>query len=232
MCFLGYRHSAMTNAVDDIVGAFVAQSHEFEIFMEGIASLFQKHPRISLGPFPIVHSVKWRIKNIDHLRKKIGRKQAKGAPISSTNCFDQITDFAGVRVLHLRQADFAQIKNVVDEKVSSRDWHLVETPIAYTWDPEYEDFFLKLGCRCERKESSYTSVHFVVRPRADAVISCEIQVRTLFEEIWGEIDHHLNYPTPTTNDSCREQLRVLAKVVGAGSRLVTSIYNSSGTSGS
>lgn len=94
-------------------------------------------------------------------------------------------------------------------------------------DPEYEKFFHDLGCRCERRDSFYTSVHFVVRPRQDSPLSCEIQVRTLFEEIWGEIDHSLNYPHPTTIASCQEQLRVLAKLVGAGSRLVTSIYNCS-----
>lgn len=58
-----------------------------------------------------------------------------------------------------------------------------------------------------------------------AFLSCEIQIRTLFEEIWGEIDHELNYPNPTESSVCREQLRVLAKVVGAGSRLVSAIYN-------
>jgi len=62
--------------------------------------------------------------------------------------------------------------------------------------------------------------HDSLLPCADSLLSCEIQVRTLFEEIWGEIDHHLNYPVPTTNAGCREQLRVLAKVVGAGSSLL------------
>ena len=158
---------------------------------------------------------------------KIQRKNGEGRNITSANCFHEITDFAGVRILHLRQDDFGKIKEVIDSKVTGGDWHLVEQPIAYTWDPEYEKFFVDLGCRCERKDSFYTSVHFVVRPRQDSPLSCEIQVRTLFEEIWGEIDHSLNYPRPTEVASCQEQLRVLAKVVGAGSRLVTSIYNCS-----
>ena len=123
-------------------------------------------------------------------------------------------------------SDISQQSNC-NAKVTAGDWYLVEQPIAYTWDPEYEKFFVDLGCRCERKDSFYTSVHFVVRPRQDSPLSCEIQVRTLFEEIWGEIDHSLNYPHPTTVASCQEQLRVLAKLVGAGSRLVTSIYNCS-----
>lgn len=193
--------------------------------MEGVASLFQKHPKVSNGPFPIVHSIKRRIKDYSRLRDKLARKAAKGENVELESCFQQITDFAGVRVLHLKQADFAIIKSVIDEKLAANDWWLAEQPIAYTWDPEYEQFFLSLGCRCERKESSYTSVHFVIRPRSDSDLSCEVQVRTLFEEIWGEIDHQLNYPKPTESAPCREQLRVLAKVVGAGSRLVTSIFN-------
>jgi len=48
----------------------------------------------------------------------------------------------------------------------------------------------------------------------------------LFEEVWGEVDHVLNYPQETLIVACREQLRVLAKVVGAGTRLVDSIFRS------
>jgi putative GTP pyrophosphokinase len=217
----------MTNQEQQIIEAFGVSLLEFEIFMEGISGLFRKHPKISLGSFPVVHSVRSRIKSNDHLLDKIQRKNGEGRNITPANCFHEITDFAGVRILHLRQNDFGKIKEVIDAKVTAGDWHLVEQPIAYTWDPEYEKFFVDLGCRCERKDSFYTSVHFVVRPRRDSPLSCEIQVRTLFEEIWGEIDHSLNYPHPTEAASCQEQLRVLAKVVGAGSRLVTSIYNCS-----
>jgi putative GTP pyrophosphokinase len=211
--------------ISDVLDKFRSRLHEFEIFMDGVAALFQKHPEISQGSRPTVHTIKKRLKDFGHLEEKIQRKIAEGVAVDGSNCFEVITDFAGVRVLHLRQLDFEKIKKVIDGKLSSNDWCLAEQPIAYTWDPEYEKYFLSLGCRCERKDSFYTSVHFVVRPRSDSPLSCEIQVRTLFEEIWGEIDHQLNYPVPTGVTTCREQLLVLAKVVGAGSRLVTSIYN-------
>jgi len=210
----------------EIIDAFISRRHEFELFMEGVAGLFRKHPKIAGGSFPIVHSVKNRIKAGDHLADKLDRKRKKNELVSLDNCFTKITDYAGVRVLHLKQDDFREIKSVIDEKINGGDWHLSEQPTAYTWDPEYEQFFIDLGCSCSRKESFYTSVHFIVRPRPDSPLSCEIQVRTLFEEIWGELDHSINYPHPTKNTSCQEQLRVLAKVVGAGSRLVTSIQNS------
>jgi ppGpp synthetase/RelA/SpoT-type nucleotidyltranferase len=109
-----------------------------------------------------------------------------------------------------------------------KDWHLPEPPKAYTWDPESKRFFENLNIDVEVRESFYTSVHYLVRPRADSPICCEIQVRTLFEEIWGEVDHALNYPTKSENLACKEQLLVLAKLVGAGSRLVDSIFRISG----
>lgn len=106
------------------------------------------------------------------------------------------------------------------------DWHLHEKPKAYTWDQESSEFFKRLDLEVILKPSSYTSVHYVIRPKPFSRICCEIQVRTLFEEVWGEVDHVLNYPNETSIVACREQLRVLAKIAGAGTRLVDSIFRS------
>ena len=66
---------------------------------------------------------------------------------------------------------------------------------------------------------------YIVKPNnSKSDITCEIQVRTLFEEIWGEIDHTINYPHETESIACREQIRVLAKLVSTGTRLADSIF--------
>ncbi len=138
--------------------------------------------------------------------------------------FEHITDFAGVRVIHLYQDQFPIIHKAITDKVDKGDWVLGEQPKAYTWDPESKAFFEDLGLLVEQKESFYTSIHYLVKPHTAFPFYCEIQVRTLFEEIWGEIDHSVNYPIPTENIATREQLRVLSKLVGAGSRLADSIF--------
>lgn len=51
-------------------------------------------------------------------------------------------------------------------------------------------------------------------------------MRTLFEEIWGEIDHTINYPHVTDSIACKEQLKVLAKLISSGTRLSDSIFRS------
>lgn len=83
------------------------------------------------------------------------------------------------------------IKQVsIKPQIDSGDWCFVEPPKAYTWDPESTKFFSDLGLEVYTKDSYYTSIHYIVKPNnSHSIVCCEIQVRTLFEEIWGEIDH-------------------------------------------
>jgi putative GTP pyrophosphokinase len=205
-----------------------SKQYELKIFMDGVSQWFSIHPKLNRIDSPIVHSVRSRLKSLEHLEKKIRRKWQDADPICAINVFEKVTDLAGARILHLYQDQFPAIHAEILEKVNElKDSFLPESPKAYTWDPESRQFFQDLNIEVEIKESFYTSVHYLVRPRADSPLCCEIQVRTLFEEIWGEVDHALNYPTPSQKVSCREQIRVLAKLVGAGSRLVDSIFRSS-----
>jgi len=169
--------------------------------------------------------VKSRLKDHDHLREKIIRK-AKESPIRVDELFNRITDFAGVRVLHLYSQQFPELHRLIVKHVSEGYWVLNEDPIGYSWDPEATAMLTGLGIKCQTKESYYTSIHYVVRPFTNSFLSCEIQVRTLFEEAWGEIDHAINYPIPTDVISCKEQLRVLAKLASTGTRLADSIFRS------
>lgn len=206
-------------SVEPLLVTFDGMSHELTVFMEAVVATIARHPRL----LRVVHSHKSRLKSRDHLAEKILRKRAHGREISADNLFVQFTDLAGVRFLHIFQEQAREIDAVIRAKVASGDWVFSERPKAFTWDPESEGFFRDLGLDVESRETFYTSVHYLVRPRVDSPLCCEIQVRTLFEEIWGEVDHEINYPAPTANVASREQLLVLSKLVGAGSRLLDSI---------
>lgn len=58
----------------------------------------------------------------------------------------------------------------------------------------------------------------------DLKMTCELQVRTLAEEIWGEVDHRVNYPHPAESVACRQQIRALARSTSAAGRLVDAIF--------
>lgn len=203
---------------------FTENRHLFERFLNGVVDFFKLEPTLNEYGSPIIHTIKSRLKNEAHLKDKIVRKWLESDPISSENIFEKITDFAGVRVLHLYQDQFPSIHQQIMHQVDTQEWFLFEPPKVYSWDPEATDFFKSLGLDTEIKTSYYTSIHYVVKPKESSNICCEIQVRTLFEEIWGEIDHSLNYPHPTNNQACKEQLRVLSKLVSTGTRLADSIF--------
>ena len=210
-------------SMEAIIERVQSELHSIDLFRDYTVRFFETHPDLTQSP-QIVHSVKSRLKDLQHLREKIQRKSSTEDPITPENIFNRITDIAGVRVLHLYQAQFSRIHRAITQKLDSQDWILYEKPKAYTWDPESQDFFASQGLSVEVKESLYTSIHYVIRPRENSPVSCEIQVRTLFEEIWGEIDRLINYPEPTDSVACREQIGVLARLVGAGSRLADSIH--------
>ncbi|MFP7410218.1 RelA/SpoT domain-containing protein [Aeromonas veronii] len=180
----------------------------------------------------VVHSIRHRVKDIDHLLEKIERKNNEddGKPeadrrghITRDNFFERITDIAGVRVLHLHQSQFEVIHGIIMSLVNSGEFALFEAPKAYTWDPDSIGFFRGLGIDVHQKESYYTSIHYVLKPKEDSQITCEVQVRTLMEEVWGEIDHTMNYPSEHHDEQCKENIRVLARLVSAGGHLADSI---------
>ncbi|MDX8499205.1 RelA/SpoT domain-containing protein [Mesorhizobium sp. VK4C] len=215
--------SQVEKPYEAILAQYDKVKHDLRIFMDGVVKYIGEHPDLIKDGYRIVHSYKSRLKDRDHLREKIARKAATGKTVDAGNLFSSITDLAGVRILHSFQENFSDIDAVIRRKVAEGDWVFSERPKAYTWDPETVIFFNKFDLDVSEKSTSYTSVHYLIRPRTDSPLCCEVQVRTLFEEIWGEVDHQINYPLPTDNVACREQIKVLSKIVGAGSRLLDSL---------
>ena len=208
---------------------FDEERNNFEWVAKNVFALLAEHPKLR----PLIHSVEWRVKERSHLEHKLVRKTLQPpnpdkpdeGPITADNLFERIEDLAGVRILHLHTSQFNPINKVLLEILQSQQW-VVTGPEANTWDDEYRDFFKKMGIKTVSRESLYTSVHYILRPNATSPFKCELQVRTLAEEIWGEVSHTIDYPDPTKSVACKEQLKVLARLTSSCIRLVDSIFES------
>jgi len=213
--------------IDILINMYKNEMFSIEQFMKRMVNFFQDNPKLKKEPLPAVHSVKYRLKDPSHLSEKITRKIEEGTnDISVDNFFDRVTDLAGIRILHLYSDQLQEIHNEIIEQVKIGELALYENPIAYNWDIDAQQFLQNLGLEIKVKPSYYTSVHYVVMPKENSKIKCEIQVRTLFEEVWGEIDHSINYPNPCESISCREQIKVLAQLSATGLRLSNNIIRS------
>jgi ppGpp synthetase/RelA/SpoT-type nucleotidyltranferase len=118
------------------------------------------------------------------------------------------------------------INEILLELFDEELYELREGPVARTWDDESRTYFEEIGITTAASSSLYTSVHYILQPNRKTKYTCEIQVRTLMEEVWGEVSHKINYPTETQSVACQEQLKVLARFTSGCSRLVDSIFKS------
>jgi putative GTP pyrophosphokinase len=181
-----------------------------------------------------VHSVRLRTKDPEHLRDKLLRKLGESKEkhtrfkITKDNLFSKINDLAGFRILHLHTRQMDHINKALLNRFDEALYRLIEGPIAKTWDDESRKYFEGINIRTEKSNESslYTSVHYVIRPNLKAKSTCEVQVRTLADEVWGEVDHAINYPYRVNSIACHEQIQVLARVTTSCSRLVDSIFRS------
>ena len=214
--------------IDGAVSAFTSKQAQFEADAGILQTRLLAHSDLKR----LVHSIKWRAKDPEHLRDKLVRQALAATTTGATfavtpeNVFEVVPDLAGVRLLHLHMRQMEQIHPLLLKIFDEEGYVVSRDPEAKTWDLEYEKMFERLGVRVERNESLYTSVHYVVKQNRTNVRQCELQVRTLAEEVWGETSHTINYPHETDSIACKEQLKVLARIVSGCSRLVDSIVTS------
>lgn len=148
-----------------------------------------------LQAVPAVHSVRHRVKDPEHLVEKIIRKMAEGreTPITPENYSEEVTDLIGIRALHLFKENWKDIHQFI-----SQEWDLHEDPIANIRRGDSEDMiesFKNEGLRIREHKFGYRSVHYIIRSQPSRRIClAEVQVRTIFEEGWSEIDHTVRYP--------------------------------------
>ena len=127
-----------------------------------------------------IHHMQTRLKSLDSIMEKIGRK---GWPMEVASIY-KITDFAGVRV----------VCNYVDDIYTVESSLLRQDDIKLIRRTDY----IK-----EPKESGYRSLHLVVEVPiflSDRTYNMpvEIQIRTIAMDTWASLEHELKYKKKDT----------------------------------
>lgn len=210
--------------LESIYDDYTNDIKDFEIAGEVILKYLQ--------PIKKIHSLRYRVKDSEHLVEKIIRKteerqkdeaekQIKMVNITLDNYTTEITDLVGVRALHLYKDDWIDIHNNIKES-----WKLAENPKAYIrkGDKDAEALFEANGCCHEEHKAGYRSVHYLIelRPRIKTIVA-EVQVRTIFEEGWSEIDHNVRYPYDLDNPILNEYLLFFNRMAGSADEMGTYI---------
>ncbi len=217
--------------IDRAILQFARNRHLFENLAQSLVGNLVAHPDLR----ELIHFIKWRVKDEHSLREKLKRKtlEEKAKPahlrqplIDDSSLFDRVVDLAGVRILHLHTEQMYEIHKIILDILHQHRYELATDPTAHCWDVEYEGIFRTLGIQTESRESMYTTIHYDIVANQRTKITCELQVRSLMDEVWSEVSHRVSYPKESPSESCRDQLKVLARLTTGGTRLVDSIFRS------
>jgi len=134
-----------------------------------------------------VHSIPARIKDFNSFVSKV-RDNKIAKP------FESIKDFVGLRVVCLFLTDLEKVEKVIDQA-----FEIVER----------ED---KIN-NSEKDVFGYMGKHFIVKLKAKKRANdmpFEIQVRTIAQDAWASVSHHLDYKTNSIRDELKRDFYALS----------------------
>lgn len=208
-----FRNSRLTwEELEEIASDFESKRNEHQNTVKQYAEVIQK--------CSYVHSLSYRVKDTSHLVEKIIRKNPeylkKGDSLSKENYENHITDLLGIRILLLFKSDWTYVHDYLMDLYKDV---LIEPPFAHI--RKGDDDSLYRGKVRIKDNKPYRSVHYVIRTNNG--LGIEIQVRTLYEEAWSEIDHKLRYPYNLQNEMLRNYLDIMNRLTGVGDEMGTFI---------
>lgn len=172
-----------------------------------------------------VHSVKSRIKAPERLIEKIIRKTedrknryGEDFKFTADNYKDEINDLIGIRVIHIFKEQWRDIHEFI-----IKTWNVIEITANVREGDNTKDFE-QLNIEVRSRASGYRSVHYLVEfyPTNKKVIA-EIQVRTIFEEGYGEIDHRLRYSHEEIPEILQSNLLLFNRIIGSADEMASLI---------
>jgi len=205
--------------IKEIYEDYIEYKDSYENQAEFIANILRSQK--------MVHSVKSRIKEPDRLiekviRKTIDRKSKYGSEFEFTidNYKNEINDLIGIRVIHIFKDQWQEIHEFI-----LKTWKVIEITANVRAGDNIE-VFDDQSIEVRSKASGYRSVHYLVEfyPTSQKVIA-EIQVRTIFEEGYGEIDHRLRYSHNEIPEILQSNLLLFNRIVGSADEMASLINN-------
>ena len=176
-----------------------------------------------------VYSTKCRIKTPESIYLKTKRRGIS---------LDSIEDFSGLRVLCLFEEDIVKVHDAILEIIATTNIELTNFKV-YNFSEEWFlcDLRSSLGRHCPLKKefkpatklSGYKSIHYIVHGNYNRY-SCplEIQLRTLLQDVWGELEHALSYKRGMIHPHIKKSFTLLARDIETSDILMShlkSIHN-------
>ena len=160
-----------------------------------------------------VHSIKYRIKSLFSLCEKILRKESESQiPLNADSLNNEITDIIGIRAIYIYPTDYKLIHDNIYKNYSKL---FCENVCINIRDGDDESMFDSIPKKRRTiNKGLYRSIHYILNYLiGNNNYKLEVQIRTIFEEGWSEINHQY-YKDNNTNETTQWALSILSRQVG------------------
>lgn len=197
-----------------ILISFFKEKEKYEKLAEFILHLIRDDPS---SPKESLHTIVYRIKDnarlIDKIDEENKHAKADAAPITHKNFQNVVGDLLGIRLICLRLSDIKRVEEYL-EFLSE------EKILRFIRKPKHKRSFVlpvepgeSIPDSLDPRYSGYSSIHYQVElgENSNAFdelkgLQVELQLRTILEEAWGEIDHKYRYVYKRSGDVLPEYI--------------------------
>ncbi len=184
-----------------ILISYLKEREKYNRLAEFIVHLIQDDPS---APKESLHTIIYRLKGELRLIEKIdmqnSRIESKKQFINEKNYQQEISDLLGVRIICLRLSDIGKIEEYLKFLAE-------EDVLRFVKGPEQKNTFVlpftsgeSIPTDRDLRYTGYSSIHYRIQlgMNSDAPadlqdLQVELQLRTILEEAWSEIDHKYRY---------------------------------------
>ena len=180
-----------------------------------------------------LYSIHSRVKDTEHVIAKIIRKRTenynKYHGLNKNNYEKYLTDLIGVRGIILFKEQWKEFHNYIVDEIennpklyvedSERDFdedvthcYIAEKPKAHVRSGDKREIYEQISIPVDIvSDRVYRAIHYIVKFEG---VYLEIQIRTLPEESWGEVDHSVRYPYFQKEPILKEYTELLNRLFG------------------
>lgn len=155
-----------------------------------------------------IYSTKYRIKSPESVYLKTKRK---------TKSLDEIYDYGGLRLLCLFEEDIMDVHKDFIKLLKCKKYQLKRCSV-YNWDESFNritESISEVFDNCEFENNSrvsgYKSVHYIVKGCDPKSVWMEVQLRTLIQDVWGELEHSISYKKGSVHPHIKKSFFLLSK---------------------
>ena len=192
-----------------ILISFFKEKEKYKKLAEYIVHLIRDDPS---SPKESLHTITYRIKDEARLIEKIDEENkqlgVEAGPITQKNFQERVGDLLGIRLICLRLSDIKRVEAYLGLLAEEKILRFMRRP------DQKRSFVLPVDPGeaipegLDLRYSGYSSIHYqvVLGKNTDAPdelkgLQVEIQLRTILEEAWGEIDHKYRYEFNRSGDA-------------------------------